>query len=402
MARRCGCAAAAATCVYSLRLRPCRSPCCCPRAAAPVPAAVLGAALGPLPPCTLHASLAPTIDATSLDAPPPLQEAGNLSILFDVGGVLGGTIAGWLSGERCPGVAARRACLPCAPPCVACFKAVVHLHAHLHACMHARHTSLRTTSSSIRKSPCLPHPSPLPAHHARPAPHPHSFVQTTRAPLPWCPLGLSSPPSPSSTCTASSERCPSRVCVCVCVVVVWVGGGGGGGGGGGPARTGLCHLGWRQQWGGHIFYFFLRRRRLGRPGASAHCVQCLPLHSTCIRSPPPPSAQRRAVNIALMMTAGFFVNGPYALITTAVSADLGTHKSLAGGWAGWWGGPVNASGCLCDRAVGTVAVKGRARRGGRPDEWAHAESLAGGWAVCAAGGGRQKQARLASDAMRAW
>ncbi|KAL4457256.1 hypothetical protein ABPG75_012121 [Micractinium tetrahymenae] len=37
-----------------------------------------------------------------------------------------------------------------------------------------------------------------------------------------------------------------------------------------------------------------------------------------------------AVNIGLMMAAGFFVNGPYALITTAVSADLGTHKSLAG------------------------------------------------------------------------
>lgn len=37
-----------------------------------------------------------------------------------------------------------------------------------------------------------------------------------------------------------------------------------------------------------------------------------------------------AVNIGLMMTAGFFVNGPYALITTAVSADLGTHQSLAG------------------------------------------------------------------------
>ena len=29
-----------------------------------------------------------------------------------------------------------------------------------------------------------------------------------------------------------------------------------------------------------------------------------------------------------MMLAGFFVNGPYALITTAVSADLGTHESL--------------------------------------------------------------------------
>ncbi|KAL6780975.1 GPT3 [Auxenochlorella protothecoides x Auxenochlorella symbiontica] len=34
------------------------------------------------------------------------------------------------------------------------------------------------------------------------------------------------------------------------------------------------------------------------------------------------------VNITLMMVAGFFVNGPYALITTAVSADLGS--SLTG------------------------------------------------------------------------
>lgn len=36
------------------------------------------------------------------------------------------------------------------------------------------------------------------------------------------------------------------------------------------------------------------------------------------------------VNIALMMLAGMLVNGPYALITTAVSADLGTHSSLKG------------------------------------------------------------------------
>ncbi|KAJ0970681.1 hypothetical protein J5N97_018640 [Dioscorea zingiberensis] len=35
-------------------------------------------------------------------------------------------------------------------------------------------------------------------------------------------------------------------------------------------------------------------------------------------------------NIVLMMVAGLFVNGPYALITTAVSADLGTHSSLQG------------------------------------------------------------------------
>ncbi|GFH19154.1 glycerol-3-phosphate permease-like protein [Haematococcus lacustris] len=32
----------------------------------------------------------------------------------------------------------------------------------------------------------------------------------------------------------------------------------------------------------------------------------------------------------LMMLSGFCVNGPYALITTAVSADLGTHESLQG------------------------------------------------------------------------
>lgn len=37
-----------------------------------------------------------------------------------------------------------------------------------------------------------------------------------------------------------------------------------------------------------------------------------------------------SLNIALMMLSGFFVNGPYALITTAVSADLGTHESLNG------------------------------------------------------------------------
>ncbi|KAL1816343.1 hypothetical protein ACET3Z_018917 [Daucus carota] len=36
------------------------------------------------------------------------------------------------------------------------------------------------------------------------------------------------------------------------------------------------------------------------------------------------------VNIILMLITGVFVNGPYALITTAVSADLGTHSSLRG------------------------------------------------------------------------
>ncbi|CAI9092043.1 OLC1v1027186C1 [Oldenlandia corymbosa var. corymbosa] len=37
-----------------------------------------------------------------------------------------------------------------------------------------------------------------------------------------------------------------------------------------------------------------------------------------------------AMNIVLMLITGIFVNGPYALITTAVSADLGTHSSLRG------------------------------------------------------------------------
>eukprot|EP00462_Mataza_sp_D1_P005998 CAMPEP_0175120008 /NCGR_PEP_ID=MMETSP0087-20121206/384_1 /TAXON_ID=136419 /ORGANISM="Unknown Unknown, Strain D1" /LENGTH=607 /DNA_ID=CAMNT_0016401411 /DNA_START=124 /DNA_END=1944 /DNA_ORIENTATION=+ len=35
-------------------------------------------------------------------------------------------------------------------------------------------------------------------------------------------------------------------------------------------------------------------------------------------------------NVLLMLLCGFFVNGPYALITTAVSADLGNHPSLQG------------------------------------------------------------------------
>ncbi|XP_031391379.1 putative glycerol-3-phosphate transporter 4 [Punica granatum] len=41
-------------------------------------------------------------------------------------------------------------------------------------------------------------------------------------------------------------------------------------------------------------------------------------------------SESHRVNILLMMVAGLFVNGPYALITTAVSADLGTHASLRG------------------------------------------------------------------------
>ncbi|KAI4378118.1 hypothetical protein MLD38_015646 [Melastoma candidum] len=36
------------------------------------------------------------------------------------------------------------------------------------------------------------------------------------------------------------------------------------------------------------------------------------------------------INAVLMFITGIFVNGPYALITTAVSADLGTHGSVKG------------------------------------------------------------------------
>lgn len=36
------------------------------------------------------------------------------------------------------------------------------------------------------------------------------------------------------------------------------------------------------------------------------------------------------INIALLVSVGGLVNGPYALITTAVSAELGTHSSLKG------------------------------------------------------------------------
>lgn len=38
----------------------------------------------------------------------------------------------------------------------------------------------------------------------------------------------------------------------------------------------------------------------------------------------------QSIVIILLIIAGFFVNGPYALITTAVSAQLGEHKSLHG------------------------------------------------------------------------
>ncbi len=35
-------------------------------------------------------------------------------------------------------------------------------------------------------------------------------------------------------------------------------------------------------------------------------------------------------NMSLLFLVGFLANGPYALITTAVCADLGTHPKLKG------------------------------------------------------------------------
>jgi len=48
-------------------------------------------------------------------------------------------------------------------------------------------------------------------------------------------------------------------------------------------------------------------------------VDGIPLYDSCY-----------AWNIVLLMLVGLLVNGPYALITTAVSAELGNHKTLKG------------------------------------------------------------------------
>lgn len=37
-----------------------------------------------------------------------------------------------------------------------------------------------------------------------------------------------------------------------------------------------------------------------------------------------------AANVVLLILVGLLVNGPYTLITTAVSTDLGTHPCLQG------------------------------------------------------------------------
>uniref|UniRef100_A0A3B3Z783 Glucose-6-phosphate exchanger SLC37A2 n=1 Tax=Periophthalmus magnuspinnatus TaxID=409849 RepID=A0A3B3Z783_9GOBI len=56
--------------------------------------------------------------------------------------------------------------------------------------------------------------------------------------------------------------------------------------------------------------------------------------STCwvmlITAAPMVSAQKDIPQYGMLLLCGALVNGPYALITTAVSADLGTHESLRG------------------------------------------------------------------------
>lgn len=83
-------------------------------------------------------------------------------------------------------------------------------------------------------------------------------------------------------------------------------------------------------------------RLSGSVSQPCHVHVCLTLALLCSPTEPPPnsSAQRLhppwphwphrsfSINVVLMMISGFFVNGPYALITTAVSADLGSHESL--------------------------------------------------------------------------
>jgi len=68
---------------------------------------------------------------------------------------------------------------------------------------------------------------------------------------------------------------------------------------------------------------FGRRNRFSKTAASA--VRVFQLYAYNLLS-----SVNLYVNIAMLLVAGGLVNGPYALITTAVSAELGTHSSLKG------------------------------------------------------------------------
>ena len=67
-------------------------------------------------------------------------------------------------------------------------------------------------------------------------------------------------------------------------------------------------------------------------------------------------AEQMYLHVMLMLVLGALVNGPYALITTAVSADLGQHKSLKGskGLMATVAGIIDGTGSIGAAAQGVV------------------------------------------------
>lgn len=73
-------------------------------------------------------------------------------------------------------------------------------------------------------------------------------------------------------------------------------------------------------------------------GLVADCTACPAIVCVCFYAACAPmlfvyqtwGATSYVINLILLVFTGILVNGPYALITTAVSAELGTHHSLAG------------------------------------------------------------------------
>jgi len=79
--------------------------------------------------------------------------------------------------------------------------------------------------------------------------------------------------------------------------------------------------------------------RTGRPATACAVMIILAIPSmfsynyfgqVCRFDPLHPHSGCYSGHVVLLMVSGLLVNGPYALITTAVSAELGTHKSLKG------------------------------------------------------------------------
>ncbi|XP_059046827.1 glucose-6-phosphate exchanger SLC37A2 [Achroia grisella] len=68
--------------------------------------------------------------------------------------------------------------------------------------------------------------------------------------------------------------------------------------------------------------------RLGAPGLV--CAAFYALGAPALVAYSRWGASQYGLNVALLVLVGALVNAPYALITTAVSAELGTHSSLAG------------------------------------------------------------------------